>query len=283
MKKKLPLILAAALLLSSVASAAPAPARQLAAMVLQTAPSAIRQLLTRALPDRGTEIARTGEAVIRHSLAQDGSAVLTSVRLSDGEVIQTMTVPMDPCDEAPEMKTQQPALWAETFGKTVTGTDDSAFWGEIGYYRYRADGTFTQVTDRAVLNWAEGEDGSVLAISHEPGRRTYYSGNALSFNPAGDELLRIAEDGAVETLLSGTPAHGLSLTEITGVQGDIVRVCHTYVMGMADVHRYEYAVEHGKLRALENTPGMGFSGFTPEEAAAEQTRLDAAGCGVGAP
>ncbi len=38
---------------------------------------------------------------------------------------------------------------------------------------------------------------------------------------------------------------------------------------------YEYAVVHG--------PGEGFAGFTPEEAAAEQARLDAAGVGVGAP
>ena len=57
---------------------------------------------------------------------------------------------------------------------------------------------------------------------------------------------------------------------------------YTYVMGMSDTYRYEYAVENGKLRALVHTPGMGYSGYTEEECAAEQARLDALGVGVGA-
>ena len=51
-------------------------------------------------------------------------------------------------------------------------------------------------------------------------------------------------------------------------------------MGMADYHSYEYAIENGRLRALVNTPGMGFSGYTEEECAVEQARLDALGVGV---
>ena len=38
---------------------------------------------------------------------------------------------------------------------------------------------------------------------------------------------------------------------------------------------------HGKLRALVHEPGAGYSGYTAEEAKAEQQRLDEAGCGVG--
>lgn len=38
--------------------------------------------------------------------------------------------------------------WVSRWGRTVSGADHSAFWGEIGYYTYEADGSFSQWTDR---------------------------------------------------------------------------------------------------------------------------------------
>ena len=94
-------------------------------------------------------------------------------------------------------------------------------------------------------------------------------------------MVRLRRDGTEDVLLSNTPAHGLTLTHITGVEDGVVRVVYTTIYGMTDIHSWEYAVEGGKLRALEHEPGKGFTGYTPEEAAIEQARLDAAGCGVG--
>ena len=223
----------------------------------------------------------TGKILIKYLLRSDGGAQITSVDLSTGKTIQTLNVDADSFRGFDEMRQQAPALWQTTFGRTVSGSDGSAFWGEIGYYTYSADGSFVQWTSRAVLDQVPAPDGDgILAISHDKGQRLQYSAGG-AYIPVGDQVLRIRQDGTVETFLSNTPAHGLNLASISVVDGQ-VRVVHEFVMGMADQYRYEYAVENGKLRALENTPGDGFSGYTAEEAAAEQARRDAAGCGVGA-
>lgn len=223
----------------------------------------------------------TGEYLIKYRYTEDGGAVLTSVRQSDGQVIQTLKVPMDYHGGDDWALQPDDPGWLEIFGRSVTGTDTSRFWGLIGCYTYDGEGRFTQVTDRAVLNWTAHPSGDgILAISVQPGTRNAFSGGGV-MNQAGNEVLWIHSDGKVETLLSNTPAHGLNLTAITGVEDGVVRVKHEFVMGMADFHAYEYAVENGKLRALVHEPGKGYSGYTEEEAKTEQARLDAAGCGVG--
>lgn len=228
-----------------------------------------------------TQVAYTGEILIKYALKSDGSAVLTSVRASDGDELQAMTVPMDNYAGYQEQWQDSREEWAAAWGRTVLGQDRSAFWGEIGYYTYAADGSFTQWNQRAVLSWIPDPAGDgILAISNKPGKRVEYSGGGI-LNPAGDEVVRLRRDGTEEILLSDTPAHGLTLTHITGVEDGVVRVVYTTIYGMTDVHSWEYAVEGGKLRALEHEPGKGFTGYTPEEAAIEQARLDAAGCGVG--
>lgn len=228
-----------------------------------------------------TQVAYTGEILIKYALKSDGSAVLTSVRASDGDELQAMTVPMDNYAGYQEQWQDSREEWAAAWGRTVLDADRSAFWGEIGYYTYAADGFFTQWNQRAVLSWIPDPAGDgILAISHEPGKRVCYHGAGV-INPAGDEVVRLRRDGTEDVLLSNTPAHGLTLTHITGVEDGVVRVVYTTIYGMTDVHSWEYAVEGGKLRALEHEPGKGFTGYTPEEAAIEQARLDAAGCGVG--
>lgn len=89
-------------------------------------------------------------------------------------------------------------------------------------------------------------------------------------------------NGAVETLLDDTPPHGLALRAVNRTDGDTVYVTCAAGSDGGEAF-YEYAVEHGRLRAVVHGPGEGFAGFTPEEAAAEQARLDAAGVGVDAP
>lgn len=227
------------------------------------------------------QVVNTGDYLIKYRHTTDGGAVLTSVRKSDGQVVETLEVPMD--YHGGDGWAWQPDApdWLQIFGRSLTGTDTSRFWGLMGYYTYDEEGHFTQVTDRAVLNWTAHPSGDgILAISNHPGTRTVYAGGGI-MHPAGNEVLWIHSDGKVETLLSNTPAHGLNLTDITGVEDGVVRVEHQFFMGMADLHSYEYAVENGKLRALVHEPGKGYSGYTEEEAKTEQARLDAAGCGVG--
>ena len=136
------------------------------------------------------------------------------------------------------------------------------------------------MTDQPILDAKEAENGSVVAITCKKGTCVSYSGAGSTY-PAGDQVIRISTSGKITTLLDNEPAHGLTLTEVTGAESGDIRVVHTYFMGMADLHRYEYLIEHGKLWALEHIPGMGFSGYTPEEAEKEQQRLDDAGCGLG--
>ena len=233
------------------------------------------------LAEGETQVLNAGDYLIKHRFRPDGSAVLTSVRQSDRAVIQTMEVPMDSYDGMAELRKSDPDTWDAAFGRSVSGSQGDCFWGLIGYYTYDGSGRFTQVTDRAVLSWVldPARDG-IRAISDQPGTRDFfYSGGVINW--AGNEVLWVHEDGTVETLLSNTPAHGLNLTDITAVLDGVVRVKHEFVMGMADLHSYEYAVENGKLRALVHEPGDGWSGYTEEETAREQQRLDEAGCGVG--
>lgn len=243
----------------------------------------IQRLLGKAdlLGEGETQVVNTGDYLIKHRFQEDGGAVLTSVNQESGKVIQTMKVPMDSYGSSEDVSGMDPAAWRGNLGRTVKDADADRFWGLIGYYTYDGEGQFTQVTDRAVLNWRAHPSGDgILAISVQPGTRNVFSGGGV-MNLAGNEVLWIHSDGTVETLLSNTPAHGLNLTAITGAENGVVRVKHEFVMGMADFHAYEYAVENGKLRALIHEPGAGYSGYTEAEAKTEQARLDAAGCGVG--
>ena len=243
----------------------------------------IRRLLDKAdlLAEGETQVVNTGSCLIKHRFLKDGGAVLTSVNQETGQVIQTLEVPDDGYGTSQELGQGAAELWRGTFGRTVNNVDTERFWGLIGYYTYTADGHFKQVTDRAVLDWmADPAGDGILAVSVHPGTRASFSGGGV-VNLAGKEVLKIAANGTVTTLLSNTPAHGLNMTNITGVEDDRVRVEHQFFMGMTDLHCYEYAVENGKLRALVHESGAGYSGYTEEEAKAEQARLDAAGCGVG--
>ena len=235
--------------------------------------AAVQRLLARkALTDEDTLIAGSGQILLTYVQTQTGITV-TSRDVADGDVLQSLEVRLD------TSRVEQADLpyfqsWA------VLGANDHAFWGTAGYFTYDEDGTITQVTDRAVIDAKESSKGSVVAITCEPGTCVGYYGMGV-LNPAGDQVVRISENGTISMLLDNEPAHGLTLAEVTGAESGDIRVTSCYVMGMADMHRYEYLIEHGKLWALEHIPGMGFSGFTPEEAEKEQQRLDDAGCGLG--
>lgn len=220
----------------------------------------------------------TGGILIKYALDSDGSATLSSIRLCDGAVLQAMRIPMDAFLGFDTLRRSDRQQWVSRWGRTVSGADHSAFWGEIGYYTYEADGSFSQWTDRAVYGRLEESGGSVLAVSHRPGRRVSFSSGGTEY-PAGDQVIRLRQDGSVELLLEDAPAHGLALTAVTRAEGAAVFVRSEALSGMAGRQIREYAVEHGRLRPVVHTPGSGYSGFTPEEAAAEQARLDAAGAG----
>jgi hypothetical protein len=217
-------------------------------------------------------IAANGNAIITYEKTNSG-VVITSCSALDGTVIQTLEVPID-------TENMQEHEIMFTLQNDICWVNDHAFWGTAGYFTYDAAGMVTQVTDQPIIDAEEASDGSVVAITCDAG--TFHGYSVVGeYELVGDQVIRISPAGEVTTLLSNEPAHGLSLLSVTSAEETDVRVTHNFVMGMADLHRYEYAVENGRLRALEHEPGAGFSGYTPEEAAQEQLRLDEAGCGVG--
>ena len=235
--------------------------------------AAVQRLLARkALTAQDVLIAANGEILLTYQNTDRGIQ-LQSRSVTDASVLQELTVSVD---------TSRMEDWKAGFSKSwaILAANDHAFWGTAGYFTYDEDGKITQMTDQPILDAKEAENGSVVAITCKKGTCVSYSG-AGSTHPAGDQVIRISTSGKITTLLDNEPAHGLTLTEVTGAESGDIRVVHTYFMGMADLHRYEYLIEHGKLWALEHIPGMGFSGYTPEEAEKEQQRLDDAGCGLG--
>ncbi len=201
------------------------------------------------------------------------SVVLQSHRLADQTLLQSVTVPT-------ETQSMTPDEASATENWAVLGVDGSDFWGTAGYYSCDQEGNITCLLGQPVYAATRAQNGTVVVVAGETGVFHSYIGGAV-WNPCGDRVLQIAPDGAVTTLLSAEPAHGLNLTQVTSAELGDIRVQHAFVMGIADWHLYEYAIENGKLRALEHEPGRGYSGYTAEEAAAEQARLDAAGCGIG--
>lgn len=173
------------------------------------------------------------------------------------------------------------AYWCSVFAPTLKDDNGTEVWGTAGLYRV-TDGVLTQVTNMPVYDCEiDPTDGSYVLLTSPVDERPGFSGGGV-FTLTGTQVLRIAQDGTRQLLLADEPDHGLTFSEISKAKDGKVQVVYTYVMGMSDTYRYEYAVENGKLRALVHIPGMGYSGYTEEECAAEQARLDALGIGVGA-
>lgn len=173
------------------------------------------------------------------------------------------------------------AYWCSLFAPNLKSDNGTEVWGTAGLYRVM-NGVLTQVTDMPVYDCKiDPADGSYVLLTSPSEQRPYFSGSGV-YTLTGTQVVRLSQDGTQQMLLSDEPDHGLTFSEISLAEYGKVQVVYTYVMGMGDMHQYEYAVENGKLRALVHTPGMGYSGYTEEECAAEQARLDALGVGVGA-
>lgn len=173
------------------------------------------------------------------------------------------------------------AYWYSLFAPNLKSDNGTEVWGTAGLYRV-TDGVLTQVIDMPVYDCEiDSADGSYVLLTSPVDERPGFSGGGV-FTLTGTQVLRIAQDGTRQMLLADEPDHGLTFSEISKAKDGTVQVVYTYVMGMGDTYRYEYAVENGRLRALVHTPGMGYSGYTEEECTAEQARLDALGVGVGA-
>ena len=172
--------------------------------------------------------------------------------------------------------------WCSQYAPKMLREQDELAWGTAGLYRAE-DGKLVQITNRPVYDCAvDPADGSYVLLTSPADERPGYYGAGI-FTLAGTEAVRIAQDGTETVLLTNEPAHGLNFDKITCAEAGEVRVQYTYVMGMADYHSYEYAIENGRLRALIHSPGLGFAGYTEEERAKEQARLDELGVGVNAP
>lgn len=201
----------------------------------------------------------------------------------DGEAAGSFTVENTyPVPEGMESENAEyVAYWCSLFAPNLRNDNGTEVWGTAGLYRV-TDGVLTQVTNMPVYDCAiDPTDGSYVLLTSPADERPGFSGNGV-FTLTGTQVLRITQDGTHQMLLADEPDHGLTFSEISKAKDGKVQVVYTYVMGMGDMYRYEYAVENGKLRALVHTPGMGYSGYTEEECAAVQARLDALGVGVGA-
>lgn len=201
----------------------------------------------------------------------------------DGKAAGSFTVDNAyPVPEGMESEdTEYVAYWCSLFAPNLKSDNGTEIWGTAGLYRV-TDGVLTQVIDTPVYDCEiDPADGSYVLLTSPVDERPGFSGSGV-FTLTGTQVLRIAQDGTRQMLLADEPDHGLTFSEISKAKDGKVQVVYTYVMGIGDTYRYEYAVENGRLRALVHTPGMGYSGYTEEECMAEQARLDALGVGVGA-
>ena len=142
-------------------------------------------------------------------------------------------------------------------------------------FEYAADGSFKRLTDRAVIDYGyDAADGSIVAITHEKGKRCFFSGDGVTWE-SGNEVVRIFPDGSVTLLLSEEAGAGgwstagalvpggvmltLNLTKVELASAGAVEVTAEEVWGMGDWHRYRFRVENGALTLLQMGAGNGYS------------------------
>ena len=226
------------------------------------------------LTQEDTQIALTDQVLVSARQLSEDTWRLTSQSTLDGTVLKSAEYQVDTERYASDYNGAVAKSWA------LLGAEGNLFWGTLGCFRWEEDGTITRIVDHPVYAVEPSPDGGNVAIGCVGTETIGVPGNGSPI-PAGDELLYIAPDGTVTTLLASEPDHGLQIFGVTSAAADDLRIEVVRAEWLGDWRTYEYAVENGCLRALEHEPGAGFSGYTPEEAAAEQQRLDEAGCGTG--
>ncbi len=223
-------------------------------------------------PTEGSKVCAVVDGCVIAQDVAEGKTVISCLDPAAGDVYSSATVenkvPMDDVAEGDKSR------WLEQNAPSLSFFEEDFFGGSAGLFRFK-DKKIEQLTDRRVYDWAiDPSDGSIVAIATEPDFCVGYTGAGV-YNAAGNEVIRIAEDGTETVLLSNTPVHGLIFNKVSCANNGEVRVVYTYVMGMSDTHSYEYAIENGRPRPLVHEPGYGYSGYTKDECAKEQARLDA--------
>lgn len=228
---------------------------------------------------KGTVCALLNDCLITQEITPEQTTLfcwsLTGELENSLTVENQMTLP-----EESQSDTDYLDYWLETNAPQIRSQgkantpEAGLIWGYAGLYRVQ-DGTLTPLTARSVQDCKiDPADDSIVAIVSEPNKRVSYHGGGIE-NPAGDAVVRIQPDGTETVLLSDTPAHGLTFDRISYANQGEVRVVYRFFMGMSDQWSYEYAIEDGRPRPLIHEMGNGFSGYSEEECAKEQARLDA--------
>ncbi|MBR2366355.1 MAG: S-layer homology domain-containing protein [Oscillospiraceae bacterium] len=193
--------------------------------------------------------------------------MLTGAKISEAVAVQDL--PADP--ETAELWRKDPQIYA----RTMQFGNGKYFWGEFGMFEYAADGSFKRLTDRAVIDYGyDAADGSIVAITHEKGKRCFFSGDGVTWE-SGNEVVRIFPDGSETLLLSEEAGAGgwstagalvpggvmltLNLTKVELASAGAVEVTAEEVWGMGDWHRYRFRVENGALTLLQMGAGNGYS------------------------
>ncbi len=226
-------------------------------------------------PTEGSRVCAVLDGCIITQDVAEKKTVISCLDPATGEVYSQETVENKvPMDNVSEEDKEYKKYWISQNAPKLSKFEGDLIGGTAGLFRFQ-DKKIIQLTDRGVYDWAiDSSDGSIVAIATEPVERVITYGGGVA-HPAGNEVIRIEEDGTETVLLSHTPEHGLVLSEVSYANNGQVHVVYSYVMGMADTHTYEYAIENGRPRPLVHEPGYGYSGYAEKECADEQARLDA--------
>jgi len=215
--------------------------------------------------DRPTENSQLCAIVDDHLILQDVAPDATIlIQLNrDGTSQDRFKVP-NRADESDASNGQQPDGTAS--GLSITRSKGSLFGGTAGLYCLDSENlsptgaiTIRQLSLYGVYDWEiDPSDNSIVAILSDQAT-----------------ILRITPGSRPQMLLSNTPDHGLHFSEISYANQGEVRAVYSFIMGMADEWAYEYAIEDGRPRPLVHEMGNGYSGYSEEECAKEQARLNA--------
>ena len=221
----------------------------------------------RLLPGKDEDVQFVGDSIVVTQRVGDVQTVLTA-RTPDGEAITQWTV-SNPTGDA-----------ASLFAPRLSGRTGSYVWGTAGLYR-AADGRLTQLSARPVVDCLQdAADGSLVFLSYGPDEQPYVL-DGWEDRLAGTEVHRLSPDGTEQQLLANMPQHGLNFCMLTFVDHGVVRAAAGRELSSSGAVYDEYAVEHGKLRAvLQKYSSVRYGFHTQAECSQEQARLDALGVGA---
>lgn len=147
-----------------------------------------------------------GTYLVQYAQPKSGACTLTSLRLSDGETVDTATVSRETYTDAEGQR-------VVSAPRPMLSAADGFFWGYGGLWQLGVDGQLLCWTEEPVIDCALLPDGSVAVILGEDGARPVDETGA----PWGVRVVQFFENGFSAPLTSGD-TEGLTAIEADGEQ-----------------------------------------------------------------